>query len=130
MVRLIFAIVSTLLEEAALLIIVLMGLPQLGIHVPLAGLIVLMVAWATISVIMYRLGSQALRKKPVIGLPSMIGGQGKVVNRLAPEGRIRIHGELWVARSSDNKEIDVDAEVIVVEQHGLTLIVCQRNHIG
>ena len=42
--RFILAILGTLLEEAALAAVVLWGLPLLGIHLPLAGLIALMAA--------------------------------------------------------------------------------------
>ena len=91
--RLIIAIISTLLEEAALAVIVLLGLPHLGIRIPLAGLIALMVAWGVYSVIIYRMGSRALKRKPVISLP-VTGSQGKVVSRLAPEGLVRIESEL------------------------------------
>jgi len=120
--RLIFAIFSTLLEEAALVVIVLWGLPELGIHIPLAGLIALMVAWGAYSVITYRIGSRALRKKAVIGLPAMVGTKGKVVSPLAPKGLVRIKGELWEATSSGTN-IDVGEEVVVVGQDGLRLVV-------
>ena len=115
------AIISTLLEQTALVIIVLFGLPQLGIHVPLAGLITMMVVWGVISIVIYRVGSRALRRKPVIILP-VISSKGKVVSPLVPEGLVRTKGELWVTKSAD-KEIDVGAEVIVVEQDGLKLVV-------
>ena len=116
------AIVSTLLEETAIAIIVLLGLPYLGIHnFPLAGLIALMVAWGAFSVFTYRMGSRALERKPVIRLP-VTGSYGRVVSRLAPEGLIRIESELWVATSA-GVEIDVGTEVIVVEQDGLRLVV-------
>ena len=118
--RLVLAIVSILLEEAALVVIVLLGLPRLGIDVPLAGLIALMVAWCAYSVITYRIGSRALGKKTL--LPSMIGSKGRVVSPLVPEGLVRIKGELWIAKSLD-KKIEVGAEVNVVEQDGLKLIV-------
>jgi len=120
--RLIFAIFSTLLEEAALVVIVLWGLPELGIHIPLPGLVVLMVAWGAISVIVYRIGSRALGRKAVAGLPSMVGTGGKVVNRLAPKGLVKIKGELWEAMSS-GANIDIGEEVVVVGQYGLRLIV-------
>ena len=74
-VRLILAIFSTLLEEAALVVIVLWGLPQLGIRIPLAGLIALMVAWGAFSVFTYRMGSRALRRKPLVGLADMVGSE-------------------------------------------------------
>ena len=121
-VRLVIAIFSTLLEEIALAAIILWGLPRLGIHIPLAGLIALMAALAAYAVITYRLGSKALGKKPVIGLPDMVGSRGKVVTLLDPEGLVRIKGELWESTSADRR-INTGEEVIVVEQDGLKLTV-------
>ena len=120
--RLILAIFSTLLEEAALVVVVLWGLPQLGIHIPLAGLIVLMVAWGAFSILTYRMGSRALRRKPLIGLPGMVGSKGEVVSPLDPKGVVRIKGELWEA-ASDGGRIDIREEVTVVGQDGLKLVV-------
>lgn len=119
--RLILAIISTLLEEAAIAVIVLLGLPRLGLYLPLPGLIALMVLWLAYSVVIYRAGSRALRRKPVINIP-VIGSKGKVVSPLAPEGLVRIKGELWVATSA-GKKLGVGSEVIVEEQDGLRLVV-------
>jgi len=119
--RLILAIVSTLLEEAALVALVLWGLPQLGIHIPLAGLIAMMVAWGAYAIITYRMGSRALRRKPVIDLLPMIGSRGKVVSPLDPEGLVRIKGELWIAKSA-GRRINTGEEATVVGQEGLKLI--------
>ena len=119
--RLILAIGSTILEEAAIAAIVLLGLPHLGIHIPLWGLIALMVAWGSYAIITYRMGSRALMRKPEIVLP-LIGIKGKVVSPLAPEGIIRIKGELWQA-TSVGENIDNGEEVTVVGQGGLKLIV-------
>ena len=116
------AIASTLLEEAALVAIVLWGLPQLGIQLPLAGLIGLIIALGVYAIITYRKGSRALRKKPVAGLETMIGSKGKVVKPLAPEGLVRIKGELWAAKST-GRRIDTGEEIIVVGQDGLKLTV-------
>ena len=120
--RLILAIISTLLEEAAIVVIALWGLPQVGIQIPIPGLIVLMAIWGTFSIFTYRMGSRALRKKPTIGLPDMTGSKGKVVSPLVPEGLIKIKGELWMAKSA-NGDIDINEEVTVVERDGLKLIV-------
>ena len=125
--RFIWAIFSTLLEEAALVVIVLWGLPKLGIEIPLAGLIALMVVWGVISVIIYRMGSRALRKKPVVDLLPMIGSRGEVVSPLALDGQVRIKGELWQATSAGER-IDAGEEVIVVDQDGLKLIVRKINN--
>ena len=121
-IRLILAILSTLLEEIALAAIILWGLPQLGIHIPLAGLIALMAALVVYAVITYRLGSKVLGKKPVVGLPDMVGSRGKAVTPLDPEGLVRIKGELWESTSADRR-INTGEEVIVVEQDGLKLTV-------
>jgi membrane-bound ClpP family serine protease len=121
-IRRILAILSTLLEEIALAAIILWGLPQLGIHIPLAGVIALMSALAAYAVITYRLGSKALGKKPVVGLPDMVGSKGKVVTPLDPEGLVRIKGELWESTSADRR-INTGEEVIVVGQDGLKLTV-------
>ena len=120
--RLILAIFSTLLEEAALVAIVLWGLPQLGIHIPLPGLIAIMVAWGAGSIIIYRMGSRALKRKPVVGLPTMIGGKAKVVSPLVPEGMVKMKGELWMAQSTEGT-VDAGEVVIVVSQDALKLIV-------
>ena len=123
--RLILAIISTLLEETAIAVIVLLGLPRLEIYIPLPGLIALMVLWLAYSVVTYRAGSRALRRKPVINIP-VIGSKGKVVGPLVPEGLVKIKSELWVA-SSTGKKLDVGSEVIVVEQDGLKLVVRKSN---
>jgi len=120
--RLIIAIVSTVLEEAALAVGVLWGLPKLGIHIPLWILIIVMLAWGAYTIITYRMGSRALRRKPVHGLTAMLGSEGKVVSPLAPKGMVRIKGELWVAKSASGR-MDTGEEVTVVRQDGLKLIV-------
>ena len=120
--RLILAIVSTSLEETALVVVVLWGLPQLDIYIPIPGLIALMVAWGVVSVIFYRMGSRALARKPITGLPAMIGSRGKVVSPLTPKGVIRIKGELWEATSA-GRRIKAGEEVTVMGQDGLRLVV-------
>jgi len=122
--RLIIAIISTLLEEAAIVVVVLYGLPQLGITIPLPGLIALMVVWLAWSVIIYRIGSRALRRKPYDILPHMAGCKGKVVSPLAPEGLVRIKGELWMATSAGGV-LSLGEKIVVVEQDGLKLVVRQ-----
>jgi membrane-bound serine protease (ClpP class) len=120
--RLILAILSTLLEETALAVVVLIGLPELGIHLPLAVLIALMIGWAFVAVIVYRVGSHALRAKPMAGPEAIIGMKGEVVRQLDPDGLVKIGGELWRAKSAGSR-IEIDEEVTVVERNGTMLIV-------
>ena len=125
-VRLIMATISTLLEETAIAIVVLFGLPRVGIYLPLPVLIALMVVWLAVSAIIYRVGSQALRRKVLAGLPDMVGSKGKVVSPLAPEGLVKIKGELWVAKSA-GRVVESGEEITVVGQDSLKLLVCETN---
>jgi membrane-bound ClpP family serine protease len=127
--RLIVAIVTTLMEEAALAAIVLWGLPRLGINLNVGVLIALMAALAAYAITTYRLGSRALGRKPVVGLTDMVGARGKAVSDLAPEGTVRIKGELWEARA-EGRKISAGADVIVVGQEGLKLVVRREKPPG
>ncbi len=119
MARLVYAIISTLLAEMALVAIGLWGLPGIGVHIPVAGLVAFMMAWGAYSVITYRMGSLALRKKPLI---NMVGSKGEVVSPLAPEGMVKIKGELWVAKSARG-EMHAGEQIVVVGQERLKLVV-------
>jgi len=121
-VRLILAIVSSLLEEVALVAIVLWGLPQIDVHIPLLGLVAMMVALGAYDVFSYRMGSKALRRRPVPGLPAMVGSRGKVASPLSPEGLVKIKGELWKA-TSEGGALDTGDGITVVGQDGLRLVV-------
>ena len=127
------AVVSSILEQTALVIIVLWGLPRIGVEMPLWGSITLLVfvmaGWGTWSVIIYRKGSQALKLKPVIGLPDMIGSRGEVVRPLTPQGLVKIRGELWVAEA-ESGEVNPDREVVVVGQDRLKLVVRESDAFG
>ncbi|UCH42551.1 MAG: NfeD family protein [Dehalococcoidales bacterium] len=124
--RLILAIISFILEETAIVVIVLLGLPRLDVHLPLPVLITMMVAWAAFSVFTYRMGSRALRRKPVLHLPDMVGSTGTVANRLAPDGLVKIKGELWVAKLEEG-ELEAGSRIIVVGQDRLKLNVRASN---
>lgn len=120
--RLILAIASTFLEEGAIVVIVLWGLPRLDVLIPLWGLPLIMITWAAYSILTFRLGTRALMREHVVGLPDMIGTKGKVSNSLAPEGLVKIRGELWIAKSS-GPDIKKGREITVVGQERLKLVV-------
>ncbi|MBI2980437.1 MAG: hypothetical protein HYY41_06410 [Chloroflexi bacterium] len=122
MVRLILAIVSTLLVEAALVVVMLWGLPELGVRISLPGLIALMVAWGAYAVVSYRISSRVLRQRPLLSLPDMVGSKGEVVTSLVSEGLVRIKGELWIAKS-ESGEMKLGDKVVVVGQDSLKLLV-------
>jgi membrane-bound ClpP family serine protease len=127
--RLILAIVSTILEEAAMVAAVVWGLPLLGVHIPIWILIVVMIGWAAYAIFTFRKGTHALRRKPVSGMLNMVGSRGEVVNPLSPEGVVRIGGELWAAKSAGG-EIKLGEEVLVVEQDRLKLTVHRSSDVS
>ena len=98
-VRFIWAIISTTIEEAALLAIMLIGLPEMDIVLPLWLVILIMAAWLVLAVFIYRMGSRALGKKKLVGLDDMVGTRGVAAGDIDPDGQVNIKGELWTARS-------------------------------
>jgi membrane-bound serine protease (ClpP class) len=53
------------------------------------------------------------------GVENLVGAVGEVAEPLAPAGQIRVHGELWEARS--NRTLPSGTAVRVVAVHGLVL---------
>ena len=120
--RLILAIVSTSLEEVAIVAIWRWLLPEFGIELPLPVLIGVMAAWAAFSVSLFVFTTRTLKRQTVVGLPTMVGSKGKVASPLAPEGLVRIRGELWGATSGEGN-VDMGEEIEVVGEDGLKLVV-------
>ena len=123
--RLVIAIITGLLAEGIIVAAVLWGLPEVDINIPLYGLILICVAYGIYEVISFKMGSHILRKKPVPGMTTMVGIEGRAVSRLAPDGYVRIQGELWSA-VSDCGDIDVGEDITVVRQSGLKVVVLSR----
>jgi membrane-bound ClpP family serine protease len=57
----------------------------------------------------------------------MIGRSWFVVEPIARKGTVRINGELWFAMAN-GENIEVGAEIIVVEQTGLKLTVIKKSN--
>jgi membrane protein implicated in regulation of membrane protease activity len=113
------AVTTNLLEEAALVAIVLWLLPRLGLDIPLWGLVLMMTALAAYNYTTYRLGKKALVKKPMIS-PD-IGSRGRTVTPISPSGYVRINGELWQASSTTS--IDAGKEIAVEGIEGMMLLI-------
>jgi membrane protein implicated in regulation of membrane protease activity len=64
-------------------------------------------------------------RKVQTGVENLVGATGKVTTPLAPVGQIRVHGELWEARSPT--PLDPGSRVRVVAVDGLTLEVSPLN---
>ena len=123
--RLILAILSIALEEAALYAIWRWLLPDIGVPMPLNALIIVMVVWGVYAVTNFVIVTRALRKTTIVGLPTMTGSTGRVVETLDPEGLVRIKSELWGAKSIEG-DVDVGETITVVKQDGLKLFVSKK----
>ncbi len=123
--RLIVAIITNLLDEAIIVAFIIFGLPRLGVQIPLYGIILIGVGFLVYAVGFYTIGSKILRKKPLPGFTDMVGVEGRVVSRLAPNGFVRIQGELWESRAESGM-IDAGTDIIVVDQYGLKLVVRRK----
>ena len=76
-----------------------------------AGLFMLMIG---------TLSMQAYRRQPVTGKEGMIGEVGEVRVRLAPRGKVWLHGEYWNAETEE-EEIEAGQPVRVVEINHMVL---------
>jgi membrane protein implicated in regulation of membrane protease activity len=112
-------IITTLLEEAAMVAVVLWLLPRFGINIPLWGLTLMIVALGTYACVAYRLGRKALDKKPIFS-PD-VGSRGQTTTPISPTGYVRVNGELWRALSSYT--IGAGEEIAVSGMEGMTLLV-------
>ena len=117
-----YTLTTTILEEAALAAIVLWLLPIWGINIPIWGLILMMLALGAYDYITYRLGKRALDKKPMILSQVIVGNKCTAATLLAPEGYVKVGGELWRA-SSTGSAIHQGQEAVIVGRDGLTLFV-------
>jgi membrane-bound serine protease (ClpP class) len=65
------------------------------------------------------------RRKPAIGAEALAGAEGVAVTDCRPDGRVRVHGEIWRAVSPQG--VDAGDEVVVERVEGdLTLLVSRK----
>ena len=126
--RLILAIISTGLQEAAIYVIWRWLLPDFDIYLPVSVLMAVMVVWGILAVSLFVFTTRTLKKQAVVGLPTMIGSRGKAASQMTPEGMVRIKGELWAA-VADGGDLKKGEWVEVVGEDGLKLVV-RRAAVG
>jgi membrane protein implicated in regulation of membrane protease activity len=120
--RLIIAIVTSLLDEAAIVAAIIWLLPKMGLQIPWWGTVLCVLGFAVFAVVSFRVGSRTLRQAPMLGFTDMIGTEGLTTARLKPDGMIKIESELWAARA-EKGQIEAGTRVVVTAQNGLKLMV-------
>jgi membrane-bound serine protease (ClpP class) len=68
------------------------------------------------------MGVKAQTRKPTTGAEGIVGEQGEALTDLNPEGRVRVHGEIWSAVSSEGK-LKKGTRVTVAAVRDLTITV-------
>jgi membrane-bound serine protease (ClpP class) len=74
-------------------------------------------------------GVRAQRRKPVTGEEGLVGETGEALTDVAPSGavgQVRVHGELWSARSREGK-IPAGTRVRVEKVEGLLIVVTRAS---
>lgn len=119
-------VVMFFLKGAILLSLVLLVLPLWEINIPVWGLVLIVIAFLAYEVVTFRLGKKSLERRPFIRPEDIIGRCGKAATAFAPDGYVRVDGELWRA-FSDDAGINEGDEIIVIEIDRLTLRVAPSN---
>ncbi len=124
--RKIFSVILSILKQMALVAAVLWVLPEIGISIPVWGLILIMIALGAYSIMGYKMGKKAIEKSP-LEWPAG-GSNGRATTPLTPTGYVLIGSERWKA-SSIETNIDKGTEVTVVRVEGTQLFVTARNYL-
>ena len=84
-----FNIVSTVIEEAVLITVLLWLLPHFGISVSIWLVVVLALAWAAWSYLTYQLGKRVIGKTPAVGPETLIGVRCRTTTPLSLVGYVQ-----------------------------------------
>lgn len=80
---------------------------------------IILTAALSVSAFMLFVGTLAVRawrQQPVSGAEGLIGEVGEVRNRLAPRGKVWLHGEYWNAESDEEIEVGQKVQVVGVDR--------------
>lgn len=98
------------------------------IGIPRWVALALFLLWVVKDLIIYRFLKSAYESGVKTGVDQLIGAQGVAQEDLAPNGYIRVRGELWRAETkSKNDPIPSGSKVRVIGAQGAALIVETEN---
>ncbi len=104
-----------LLDEAVVIVLVILVLRFFEIKIPLVIMIVIALLLGILAFVIHKAVIPSFHRKQVTGREGMIGLQAVVVRPLTPVGAVTVQGEYWRAVSiDDNIEVDVDVEVVAI----------------
>ncbi len=103
--------------------------PELGFRVSWWAIVPMVSLTAGVFLFVVAAGVRALSRRQLLGPSGLVGQLGVVRERLAPEGQVLIHGELWRA-VAEGGPFEPGARVRVVVVDGLTLRVGKADAEG
>lgn len=87
-------------------------------------IVIVLALWVVKDVLLFPFLWKAYDGDSTKHTPPMVGARGIAAQSLSPDGYIRVHGELWRARTQDtNQPVARGAPVKVCGIQGLTLLV-------
>ncbi|MDP2744534.1 MAG: NfeD family protein [Dehalococcoidia bacterium] len=114
-----------LLDDIAVVVLVLLGLRFLGVEMSFPIGLVLVATLGGFVFLAHKTIIPAFHLKTTTGSEGMVGMCGEVIEPLAPVGLIKIAGECWNARSVDER-IDAGEHVEVLRVERLMLHVKRK----
>jgi membrane-bound serine protease (ClpP class) len=86
-----------------------------GLRVDRSIIVAAMAVIGSLLLVVGYLGLAAQRRRPVVGREGLVGEVGRVSARIAPVGKVQVHGELWTAESEEALEVGEVVQVSAVE---------------
>ncbi len=75
--------------------------PSISVHLPISLIITVTLATSAFFIFAIFMALRTFRKKVTTGSEGIVGETGVAVTDIDPEGRVKIHGEYWKARSQE-----------------------------
>jgi membrane protein implicated in regulation of membrane protease activity len=104
------------------LIIVILTSLRMMFGIPLWSVWTFIALWIVKDIILFPFVWHAYDKRDTGALGSLLGSQGRALERLSPEGYVKVRGELWRAELDDRKcPVDAGEEIEIIGLHRSTL---------
>jgi membrane-bound ClpP family serine protease len=118
-------VLASLLDEAILLVLIILALRYFHIQITWPIILVAWLAVIIFFIIIHKAVVPSMRRRKVTGADGMIGLTGEVSQPLRPQGVIKVKGEYWKAKSVDG-DVGIGDDVEVVGIKGLILEVKRK----
>ena len=119
-------LIGTIVIDGVLAMVLFWILPEADVQMSLASKIVILALFPLWSLLTYIPRKRALLKEVIEPAQAMIGKKGTAINRLDPQGTVRINYEIWNAISSA-APIEEGERIIVLSMDGLVLTVMKED---